>query len=151
MSNRRGWTMIELLISMVVLGLLASIAVLKYIDLSRTAYSAKIVGEFITVRLAAYNYEADHNNSWPSDQGPGVIPPEMVPYLPNAFSFVTPTYSLDWDNRTPSRDPYQLAISVTSTDARLMNSLRQTLGNRAPYFFAANRLTYILIDRHGNY
>jgi prepilin-type N-terminal cleavage/methylation domain-containing protein len=151
MTNRRGWTMIELLIAMVVLGLLAAISVLKYIDLSRTAYAAKITGEFITVRLAAYNYEADHNNSWPSDQEAGVVPPEMIPYLPNQFSFVTPTYELDWDNRSPSRNPYQLAISVRTTDARLMNSLRQTLGTRAPYFFSGRRLTYILVDSYGNY
>ena len=143
--------MIELLIAMVVIGLLASIAVLKYIDLSRTAYAAKIAGEFITVRLAAYNYEADHNNSWPSDQGPGVVPPEMIPYLPNQFQFVTPTYQLDWDNLSPSRDPYQLAISVTTTDPRLMNSLLQALGNRSPYFFSGNRLTYVLVDSYGNY
>ncbi len=151
MTNRRGWTMIELLIAMVVLGLLAAISVLKYIDLSRTAYAAKITGEFITVRLAAYNYEADHNNFWPSDQASGIVPPEMIPYLPNQFSFVTPTYELDWDNRSPSRDPYQLAISMTSPDPRLMNALRQNLGNRAPYYFAGNRLTYILVDIHGNY
>ena len=151
MTNRRGWTMIELLIAMVVLGLLAAISVLKYIELSRTAYAAKITGEFVTVRLAAYNYEADHNNSWPSDQESGVVPPEMIPYLPNRFSFVTPTYELDWDNRSPSRNPYQLAISVRTTDARLMNSLRQTLGNRAPYFFSGRRLTYILVDSYGNY
>ena len=149
--GRRGWTMIELLIAMVVIGLLAAISVLKYIDLTRTAYAAKISGEFITVRLAAYNYEADHNNSWPSDQESGVVPPEMVPYLPNSFSFVTPTYELDWDNLSPSTDPYQLAISVTTTDPRLMNSLLQSLGNRAPFYFSGNRLTFILVDNFGNY
>jgi len=151
MSDRRGWTMIELLITMVVIGLLASIAVLKYIDLSRTAYAAKIAGEFVTVRLAAYNYEADHANSWPADQGPGVAPPELATYLPDGFSFHSPTYDLDWDNRSPSLDPYMLAISITTSDPRLMTSLSNNLGNKAPYFIAGNRLTYILIDRNGNY
>jgi prepilin-type N-terminal cleavage/methylation domain-containing protein len=151
MQGRRGWTMIELIVTMVVLGLLASIAVLKYIDLSRTAYAAKVAGEFVTVRLAAYNYEADHNNQWPSDQGPGIVPPEMVSYLPNGFSFVTPTYQLDWDNRTPSTVPYQVAISMTTTDDRLMNALVQSLGTKAPYYFVGNRLTYIMIDENGNW
>lgn len=151
MMTRRGWTMIELLIVIVVLGLLSSLAALKYIDLSRTAFAAKIVGEFTTVRLAAYNYEADHNNQWPNDQGPGISPPELAPYLPSNFQFVTPTYRLDWDNRSPSVDPYQIAISVTTTDARLMNALVQNLGTKAPYFYTGNRLTYVMIDMHGNW
>ncbi|HEY7684413.1 MAG TPA: type II secretion system protein [Gemmatimonadales bacterium] len=151
MSNRRGWTMVELLVTMVVLGLLAGIAVLKYIDLSRTAYAAKLAGEFVTVRLAAYNYEADHNNQWPADQGPGIVPPEMIPYLPNGFTFSYPLYQLDWENRSPSLIPYQIAISMTTTDARLMNALVNSLGTKAPYFFAGNRLTYVLIDQDGNW
>jgi len=151
MRNRRGWTLIEIMIVMVILGLLSGLAVLKWIDLSRTAYAAKIAGEFTVVRLAAYNYEADHNDLWPSEQGPGIIPPEMFPYLPAGFSFTTPTYQLDWDNRTPRREPYQVAISMTTTDPRLMNALSNNLGGRAPYLIVGNRLTFVLIDRSGNY
>lgn len=151
MSRRAGFTLIEIMIVMVILGLLSGLAVLKYIDLSRTAFAAKIAGEFTVVRLAAYNYEADHNDQWPGEQGPGMVPPEMLPYLPAGFSFTTPTYELDWDNRSPSRDPYQIAISMTSTDARLMNALRNNLGNRAPYMIVGNRLIFVLIDRSGNY
>jgi prepilin-type N-terminal cleavage/methylation domain-containing protein len=150
-KDRRGWTMVELLVSMIVIGLLASIAILKYIDLTRTAYAAKVAGEFVTVRLAAYNYEADHNNQWPAEVGPGVVPPELVTYLPINFSFATPSYQLDWDNRGSSTVPYQLAISMTTTDSRLMNALVQSLGTKAPYYVAGNRLTYILIDENGNY
>ena len=151
MSLRRGFTLVEMMVVIVVIGLLASIVTLKYIDLSRTAYAAKVVGEFTTVRLAAYNYEADHNNNWPAEVGAGITPSEMIPYLPQGFSFVTPTYTLDWDNRSPSTDPYQLAISLTSSDPALMNALAQNLGGNAPYFFAGNRLTYVLVDRSGNY
>jgi prepilin-type N-terminal cleavage/methylation domain-containing protein len=151
MMGRRGWTLIEIMIVMVILGLLSGLAVLKYIDLTRTAFAAKIAGEFTVVRLAAYNYEADHNDQWPAEQGPGIVPPEMLPYLPHGFSFNTTTYQLDWDNRTPQRNPYQIAVSVTTADARLMNALRNNLGNRAPYMIVGNRLTYILIDESGNY
>lgn len=151
MSRRRGFTLVEMMITMVVIGLLASIAILKYIDLSRTAFAAKIAGEFVTVRLAAYNYEADHNNQWPPESGPGVVPPEFTGYLPQNFSFTYPTYELDWDNRSPSLVPFQLAISMTTTDDRLIDALRQHLGTQAPYFFVGNRLTFILIDQDGNY
>ncbi len=151
MTVRRGFTLVEMMVVMVVIGLLASIVTLKYIDLTRTAYAAKVVGEFTTVRLAAYNYEADHNNRWPAPTAPGVVPPEMIPYLPDGFTFVRPSYTLDWDNRSPSTDPYMLAVSLTSNDPALINALAQNLGNNAPYFFAGNRLTYVLVDKYGNY
>ena len=151
MRPRRGWTLIEILTVLAVLGVLSSLAILKYIDLSRTAFAAKITGEFVTVRLAAYNYEADHREQWPSETGPGVVPPEMAPYLPSGFTFVRGTYDLDWDNRSPSLVPYQLAISITTTDPALLHALIQSLGTRAPYYFNGNKLTYVLIDESGNY
>lgn len=143
--------MIELITVLMVLGLLANLAVLKYLDLTRSGYTAKIASEFTVVRLAAYNYEADHNNSWPSDAGPGVVPPDMVPYLPRNFSFIHPLYTLDWDNNSPSTTPYQTAISMTTTDERLLRVLQNSLGTNAPYYFAGNKLTFILIDEFGNY
>ena len=150
MNERRGWTMIELLVVIVVLGVLSSLAVLKYIDLTRTAMTSRIVGEFVAVRLAAYNYEADNNNMWPAEVGPGVEPPELTPYLPAGFQFTNPNYMLDWDN-LGSGGPYMIGISMTTTDARLMNAIVQTLGSKAPYFVAGNTLTYVLIDPNGNY
>jgi prepilin-type N-terminal cleavage/methylation domain-containing protein len=151
MKGRRGWTMIELLTVLVILGILAGIMVRKYIDLRRTAFAAKIASEFVTIRLAAYNYEADHQNSWPSEAGPGIIPPEMVSYLPTGFTFNNGLYLLDWDNRMPSTDPYGLAISMTTTDDVLMNAVVQNLGNKAPYIVSGNKLTFVLIDKDGNY
>ena len=150
MDKRRGWTMIELLVVIVVMGVLSSLAVLKYIDLTRTALTSRIVGEFVAVRLAAYNYEADNNNMWPAEVGAGVEPPELTPYLPAGFQFNSPSYTLDWDN-LGTGGPYQIGISMTTTDARLMNAIVQTLGSKAPYFVVGNTLTYVLIDPNGNY
>lgn len=147
----RGWTMIELITVLMVLGLLVNLAVLKYIDLTRSGYVARIASDFNTVRLAAYNYEADHQNIWPPDGSPGVIPSELVNYLPQGFTFTQPLYTYDWDNYSPSLTPYQLAISMTTTDERLLRVLQNALGNDAPYFFAGNKLTFVLIDEFGNY
>ena len=151
MTGRRGWTLVELLTAMLVMGVLSSLAILKYIYLTRTAFAAKIAGEFVTVRLAAYNYEADHNNQWPAETGPGTVPAEMAPYLPSGFTFQRTTYDLDWDNLSPSLTPYELAISITTTDPALLQALAQNLGTRAPYYFTNNKLTYVLVDQSGNY
>jgi len=150
--NRRGWTMIELLVVMIILGLLASIAVLKYIDMRRTALAAKVASEFVAIRFAAYSYEADHSNQFPPDAGPGIVPVEMVPYLPAGFTFTQTLYSLDWDNfMAGGGGAYQLGITCTSTDPAFINSLIANLGTRAPYFVVGGNLTYVLIDASGNY
>jgi hypothetical protein len=52
---------------------------------------------------------------------------------------------------SPSLTPYELAISITTTDPRLLQALAMTLGTRAPYYFTPNKLTYVLIDESGNY
>jgi len=79
-----------------------------------------------------------------------VEPPELNPYLPAGFQFINPSYTLDWDN-LGTGGPYQIGISMTTTDARLMNAIVQTLGSKAPYFVVGNTLTYVLIDPNGNY
>jgi len=134
----------------VVLGVLSLLGVLKYIDMRRTAMAAQVAAEFTTIRLAAYNYEADHSNQFPPDAGPGLAPPELATYLPSGFSFTRAMYTLDWEN-IPSGDPYQVGVRLQTTDPRMMNALVQTLGSRAPYSVVGNTMTYVLIDRHGNY
>ena len=151
LRSRRGWTMIELITVLMVIGLLVNLAVLKYLDLTRSGYTAKIASDFTTVRLAAYNYEADHNNSWPTDAGPGVIHPDLEPYLPRGFTFTHALYTYDWDNNSPGTTPYQTAISMTTSDERLLRVLQNSLGTNAPYYFAGNKLTFVLIDEYGNY
>ena len=152
MKDQRGWTLIELFIVIVILGLLSLIGALKVIDLRRNAFAARVASEFVTIRLAAYTYETDHNNQWPADQGPGVVPPELQPYLPSGMSFVHIQYTLDWDNYIGGGGGgYLLGITCTSPDPRFVNALIQNLGTRAPYFVSGGNLTFVLIDASGNY
>ena len=52
-GRRRGFTIIELLAVMIVIGLLAGIALLKYIDLRHRARAVQVASDLETVRLAA--------------------------------------------------------------------------------------------------
>jgi prepilin-type N-terminal cleavage/methylation domain-containing protein len=58
----RGFTIVELLTVIIVLGLLSGIAILKYLDLRNQARAAEVAGDFRTVMVAAYNYYSDHND-----------------------------------------------------------------------------------------
>ena len=87
--GRKGFTFIELLIVCAVIGILAGLAVLKYMDLRYRALSAQVVGDLEAIRLAAYTgyYET---GSWAAETGPGLMPAQLVPWLPASRAFQVP-------------------------------------------------------------
>ena len=74
---RRGFSLIELMTVMAVIGLLAALGIPRYRDMKRRAFYANVVSDFNTVRVAAYNYFAD-NATYPPDGGSGA-PPDAAP------------------------------------------------------------------------
>jgi prepilin-type N-terminal cleavage/methylation domain-containing protein len=153
MTSRRGFTVIELLTVVVVLGLLAAISILKYTDLNRIGRVGAVSAMIGSIRVAAYGYEADHQNQWPAEVGPGVMPPELGPYLGGGVIWDGPDFTLDWENRIGSGggSGFDLGVTVTSSDSVLMRKLVQILGRNAPFFVVGSSLTYVLVDDHGNY
>jgi prepilin-type N-terminal cleavage/methylation domain-containing protein len=149
---RRGFSFIELLVVLIVMGILASLAVLKYIDLKHRAKSAQVIGDLQAVRLAAYNvwYET---GTWPADAGAGTIPAGLVPHLGTGFTFSKPDYTLDFENFVPpdggATGTYQLGVVFTSTDTRLINTLIKNLGNKAPFFVLGGNLTFVIVGPDG--
>jgi prepilin-type N-terminal cleavage/methylation domain-containing protein len=150
--DRRGWTMVELLIVMILMGLLAGIAVMKYIDLKHRALSATATADLESVRLAAYSvyYET---GTWPPDAGAGITPPLLMPYLPKSFSFDRPEYRLDWENLiTVEGQPsagMQLGVVLTTSNPKLSQTLAQTLGDKSPFFMIGNTLTFVIVGPDG--
>jgi len=151
-GRRSGFTIIELLTVMIVIGLLAGIALLRYIDLRHRARAAEAAADLDAVRLAAYGawYET---GAWPGDAGPGVVPPALMPYLPANFRFDKPEYTLDWENFVPPgggpSGGMQLGVVVTSSDPRLQRALAQTLGNKGPFVTVGSTLTLIIVGADG--
>jgi prepilin-type N-terminal cleavage/methylation domain-containing protein len=153
MNRRRsGFTIVELLTVMIVLGLLAGIAVLKYIDLRHRARAAAVAGDLRAVQLAAYGamYET---GSWPAEAGPGAVPPGLVPYLPAGFSFVRPEYTLDWENFVSPGGgpamPFQAGVVISADEPRLMHTLEQILGTKLPFISQGGTLTFIIAGPDG--
>lgn len=144
--RRHGFSLIELMTVMAVIGLLAALSVPRYRDMKRRAYSASVAGDFNTVRVAAYNYFAD-NNTYPPDGAAGTPPAALVPYLPRNFEFTKPNYTLDYDVWPSPGNPTQLVVgvTVTSDDQALINMIARNIksggiglnvGNGYSYIFA---------------
>lgn len=149
MRGRRGFTFIELLIVMVVIGLLAVLAVLRYVDLRNHAVASGVVSDLNSVRLAAYNHWADHE-SFPGDAGAGVTPSDLEPYLRTGFDFTRPLYMFDWENLGNGGGGMQVGVVVTSPSNSLMSILARRSNNGQPYFVVGNTLTYIIVGPDGS-
>jgi prepilin-type N-terminal cleavage/methylation domain-containing protein len=153
MSRRRhGFTIIELMMVMIVMGILSSLAVLKYVDLRHRARAAQVAADLESVRLAAYGAWYEHN-AWPGEAGPGQVPVDLVPYLPQNFSFTRPEYTLDWENLVPpgggASTGMQLGVVVIASTPRLQRTLEQILGNRMPFVSVGGTLTFIIVGPDG--
>lgn len=146
--NRRGFTFIEMLVVMIVMGILASIAILKYMDLRNHAVAASIARDIETVRLGAYNHWADHE-TFPGEAGSGVVPAAMVPYLPQNFDFARPQFAYDWDNFGAGGGGYQVGLTVAVSDARLQTLVMRSFEGRYPFFRNGDAITYIIVGPDG--
>lgn len=151
LRSRRGFTLIELLVVFVVLGILCSISILKYIDLRRTAQAARVASDFNAIKIGVYAYYTDAT-TWPAEVGPGVVPPELVPILSQGYSFVRDVYTLDYDYFPISGSGpggYIVGVTVTTADPKLMTKLEQVLGRNMPFLSAGGGLTYIIVGSDG--
>lgn len=147
--DRRGFTFVELLAVMIVMGILASIAVLKYIDLKDQARAAQIAGDIRAVQLAALTYWSDAGQH-AAEVGPGTTPPELVRYLPGGFQFdhSAEGYLLDWDN-LPGGGGYQVGLTIVATQPHMEQVIGRIFGSRYPFFRTGNSVTYILVGPNG--
>ncbi|HEX6089233.1 MAG TPA: type II secretion system protein [Gemmatimonadales bacterium] len=151
--NRRGFTFIELLIVLAVIGILTTLGVLRYIDLRNHAIASGVVSELNAIRLATYNYWADRN-TFPPDAGAGVTPVGMTPYLRNGFSFARTQYTFDYENFAGTADGgasagLQVGIVVTTVDNGLAAILARRAAGGLPYFMVGNTLTYVIVGPDG--
>jgi len=150
--RRAGFTFVELMTVLIVLGLLASLAIFKYIDLTHRARAAQAVGDLEAVRIAAYGawYETE---KWPAEVGPGIIPPGLAQYLPAGFTFHRNEYTLDWENFVPANGGptagMQVGVVVSSSEPRLQRALENALGNKLPFTDVGGELTFIIVGPDG--
>ncbi len=139
--KRRGFTLIEMMVVVVVLGVLVNIAVPAYRGIRLRADAARVIADFTTIRLAAYDNFASRE-FYPGHRGWTVVPTAFQSLLPGGFQFQYKTARYRWRRwsrrdgspRNPNRQA-QLAVQVRSSDRKFITAIRNqfkgdSYGNR---------------------
>ena len=108
-SMRKGVTIIELLIVMVLVGILAGIAIPNFQNAVWRARAAEVVSDVHTVTLAYHQYLADGGGrirtaAW------GSVPAALEPYLADGFSFSTEVADYRWVRVKAKSSPWGLEM-----------------------------------------
>ena len=102
-----------------------------------------------SLRCSACATESTETGSY--ELSKGQVPPDLVPYLPDGFSFKRGRYQLDWENwPLPSGLPSSpgtraiLGVSVVTEDRALGLALEDFITPSAAHFALAGSYTFVL-------
>jgi general secretion pathway protein G len=153
MKSKKGFTVIELLIVISIIGIISTFAIPNVLSSLHKAQAASIVSDIILIRDAATEYCTDYGK-WPPDTWWGKIPKGLERYLPKKFSFSVfrskVKYSFDNYTRHKSwarKYGMVVGISVNSKDNAILNAiinLSPTLFEAKRGFFGWGRLVYVI-------
>jgi general secretion pathway protein G len=148
--GREGFTLVELLITVSIVGILAGLAIPNMRNMTFRARATSVAGDIASLRVAVLNYNANAH-SWPAEAPSGDVPPELTGYLPDGFSFAGNGYELDYENiplplGLPGDPNASLLIgaSVTAADDRLSNGIVELLGGTI--IFTVGNTHTVVID-----
>ncbi len=89
--NPRGFTLIELMIVVVVIGILASIAIPNFLGIKSRAQEASVRKNAHVVRLAAEDFAVQNNGVYPATTGSALPTGEtLIDLLPNGLLLTNP-------------------------------------------------------------
>jgi prepilin-type N-terminal cleavage/methylation domain-containing protein len=148
--GRGGFTLVELLVTVSIVGILAGLAIPNLRNMTFRARATSVAGDLEVIRVATLNFNGDAH-TWPAEAASGVVPPELVNFLPEGFSFAGTGYTLDFENvpvplGLPGAPNVRLLIgaSVTAPDDRLSNGIIELLGGTI--VFSVGNTHTVLID-----
>ncbi|MDA0327456.1 MAG: type II secretion system protein [Gemmatimonadetes bacterium] len=150
-SRRGGFSLIELLMTLSIVGILAGLAIPNLRGMTYRARATEVAGDLEVVRVATLSYNGT-THRWPADAAQGVVPPELNGFLPEGFSFQGNGFELKYENyNLPGGLPGDptttqlIAVSVTVDLEEMSNAVVELLGGSI--VFSVGRKHTVIIDR----
>lgn len=150
-NGQQGFSMIELLVVLSILGVLVRMSLPALANMRREAIAADAVGDFNVIRAAAVS-QFEATGSYPADGAAGQVPPGMAPFLPSGFAFTRKDYQLDWDHWTiadstgGAQTDYVLAVTIVAPDEMLHRQLLSTLGSNCTHWTVDDASTFVVMS-----
>ncbi|MDP6631058.1 MAG: type II secretion system protein [Kiritimatiellia bacterium] len=107
MSSKRGFTVIEIMIVVTIIGLLATLAVPHFRKIRRRARNAVFINNLRILSDSVFEQYAIENGGYPADAPPGVIPAGIQPYMARR---------VHWEEGTPIGGQWNWDRGATRTD-----------------------------------
>ncbi len=151
-DRRAGFSLIELLLAVSIVGILAGLAIPNLQSVMYRARATEVAADLEVIRVAAVSFNGDQH-AWPAGAAPGDVPPELVSYLPSGFSFQGSGYEMTYSNQAfpsglPSDPTTTQLISATVTIDRdeLSNAVVALLGGSL--IFSVDNTHTVVINRN---
>jgi len=130
MNGRRGFTMVELLIVVCIIGLLAGFALPRLARAKARAQAAEAVGAMHAIQLGVTVFY-ESAGGWPPEGSPGVMPSELAGYLPHRNTFTGTGWVLNWRQLSVAQGAVTTqvgALELTAVDPNICPAVSNLLG-----------------------